>query len=144
MASVEIVRTLPGAPAEVFAVLGNFRDYGRYQPLTRIRATPGPVGPGWSFIAHTGPGPLAVPDRMVVTEWEPDRSFTIVKLGPLLDGGARVHLTPEGDGTRVVWDEEITPRPGWAGRRVTPLTDVFGRWFIGRTLDAMATRIGAR
>lgn len=144
MVGVEIVRTLPAAPAEVFAVLGDLRDYGRYQPLTRIRATPGPVGPGWSFTAYTGLGPLALPDRMVVTRWEPDRHFTVVKLGPLLDGGAEVHLTPEEDGTRVVWHEEITPRPGWAGRRAAPATGAFGRWFIGRTLDAMATRIGAR
>lgn len=144
MGTFEIARTLPADPDTVFAVLGDLSRYDRYQPLTRIRSAPGPVRPGWSFVAHTGLGPLAVPDRMVVTEWVPGRHFTVVKLGPLLDGGASVHLTPEDGGTRVVWTEEITPRPGWLGRRVAFLTDPFGRWFMGRSLDAMAAEIGAR
>ncbi len=142
MGSLELVRTLPGDPDQVFAVLGDFAAYGQFQPLTTIRATPGPVGPGWSFVARTGVGPLSVTDRMVVTEWEPGAHFTIVKLGPVLDGGASVHLSAEGPDTRVVWREEIVPRPGWLGRHTSLLVDPTMRWFLGRSLDRMATRVG--
>ncbi|WP_161958436.1 SRPBCC family protein [Ornithinimicrobium cavernae] len=144
MGTFEIARTLPADPGRTFAVLGDLASYGQFQPLTRIRATPGPVGPGWTFVAYTGLGPLSVVDRMVVTEWAPGEHFTIVKLGPVLDGGAEVHLMPEGSGTRVVWREEIVPRPGWLGRHTARLTDPPMRWFLGRSLDRMAERIGDR
>lgn len=144
MGTFEIARTLPGDPEETFAVLGDLAAYGDFQPLTRIRATPGPIGPGWSFVAHTGIGPLSIVDRMVVTAWQPGEHFAIIKTGPVLDGGAEVHLTPEADGTRVIWREEIIPRPGWIGRRTAPLTDPAMRWFLGRSLDQMAARVGKR
>ncbi|NLG23049.1 MAG: SRPBCC family protein [Actinomycetales bacterium] len=144
MGTFEIVRTLPATPERAFAVLGDLAAYGQFQPLTRIRATPGPVRPGWSFVAYTGIGPASVVDRMVVTAWEPGEHFAIVKVGPVLDGWATVHLTPEGEGTRVVWREEIVPRPGWLGRRLGPVSDPLMRWFTGRSLDRMAERAGAR
>lgn len=144
MGTFEIARTVDADPDRTFAVLGDLPSYGQFQPLTRIRATPGPIAPGWSFVAHTGLGPLSVVDRMVVTAWEPGRHFAIVKVGPVLDGGAEVHLTPEGDGTHVVWREEIVPRPGWLGARVGPVSDPVMRWFMGRSLDRIAERIGAR
>jgi hypothetical protein len=135
---------MPADPERTWEVLGDLPAYGQYQPLTRIRATPGPIGPGWSFVGYTGLGPLSVVDRMVVTEWEPFRHFAIVKVGPVLDGGAEVHLTPEGDSTRVVWREEIVPRPGWLGRRIGRLSDPAMRWFMGRSLDQMAQQVGDR
>ena len=141
MGIFEIARTLPADPERTFAVLGDLPAYGQFQPVTRIRATPGPVGVGWSFVAHTGVGPLSVVDRMVVTAWEPGRHFAIVKLGPVLDGGAEVHLSPEGDETRVVWREEIVLRPGWLGRRIAPVADPAMRWFMGHSLDKMADRV---
>lgn len=144
MGTFEIARTVDADPDRTFAVLGDLPSYGQFQPLTRIRATPGPITPGWSFVAYTGLGPLSVVDRMVVTAWEPGQHFAIVKIGPVLDGGAEVHLTPEGEGTRVVWREEIVPRPGWLGRGVGPVTDPVMRWFMGHSLDRMAERIGAR
>lgn len=144
MGTFEIARSMPADPLRTWDVLGDLPSYAQFQPLTRIRATPGPIGPGWSFVAYTGVGPLSVVDRMVVTVWEPGRHFTIVKVGPVLDGGAEVHLTPEGDSTRVVWREEIVLRPGWLGRRVAWLSDPAMRWFMGRSLDQMAQRIGDR
>lgn len=144
MGTFEIVRTLPADPEATFAVLGDLSAYGQFQPLTSIRPSPGPVAPGWSFVARTGIGPLAVVDRMVVTAWVPGEHFAIAKLGPVLDGWAEVHLTPEGADTRVVWREEIVPRPGWIGRRTAPLTDPVMRWFMGRSLDQLAVRVGER
>lgn len=141
MGTFEIVRTLPGDATASFAVLGDLAAYGEFQPLTRIAASPGPIGRGWSFVAYTGVGPLAITDRMVVTEWEPGEGFAITKIGPVLDGWARVHLSPDGDGTRVVWREQIIPRPGWLGRRTGRLIDPAMRWFTGRALDLMAARV---
>lgn len=144
MGTIEITRTLPADPEATFRVLGDLSAYGQFQPLTRIRASPGPIGPGWSFVARTGVGPLSITDRMVVTQWDPGEHFTIVKIGPVLDGSAEVHLSPDGDGTRVDWREEIVPRPGWIGRRTGLLTDPAMRWFLGRSLDRMAARVGER
>lgn len=144
MGILELTRTMPADPARTFEVLGDLASYAQYQPLTRIRATPGPIGVGWSFVGYTGLGPLSVVDRMVVTAWEPDTHFAIVKIGPVLDGWAEVHLTPEGAQTRVVWREEIVPRPGWLGVRTGRLVDPVMRWFLGHSLDLMAQRVGER
>lgn len=144
MGTLELVRTVAADQDRTFAVLGDLAAYGDYQPLTRIRATPGPIGVGWSFVGLTGVGPLSIVDRMVVTDWDPGQRFEIVKLGPVLDGGARVHLMPEGDSTRVVWQEEVVPRPGWLGARLRPGVDAVMRWFLGAALDRMTERIEAR
>ena len=91
--------------------------------------------------ARTGVGPAAIPDRMRVTHWDPPRGFAITKLGPLLDGWAQIELHPEGAGTRLVWREEIVPRPARLGRRLSPLSDRINRLFFGRALDQMVRRV---
>ncbi len=140
MPAVEIVRTVPASVEQVFAAVADLADYGRYIPLTTIEHDRGPIGVGWRFTARTGLGPVALVDRMKVTRWEPSHGFGVVKLGPVLDGWAEVHLTAEAGGTRLVWREEIVPRPAALGRRLAPLSDRLTALLFGRAVDAMAAR----
>lgn len=140
MGTIEIARTVPAPPEQVFAAVSDLRGYGRDIPLTAIEADPGPIGVGWTFVGRSGVGALRLPDRMRVTEWDPPRSFAVVKLGPVLEGWAQVHLTPEADGTRVIWREHITPRPVSLLRHLDPVTDRFNRWMFGRAVDRMVRR----
>lgn len=137
MGVFDFTRNAPLTPAQVFSVVGDLQGYGRWIPLTRIDADPGPVDAGWGFVARSGLGPLTLPDRMRVTRWEPDRGFSLTKLGPVLDGWAEVDLHAEGEHTRVVWREDITVRPRTLGRPLGRVTDPFNTWMFGRALDAM-------
>lgn len=137
MGLFEFTRTAPLTPPQVFEVLGDLGAYGRWIPLTRIDADPGPVGTGWGFVARSGIGPLTLPDRMRVTRWEPDAGYSIRKLGPILDGWAEVDLHPEGGHTRVVWREDITVRPRVLGRPLGRVTDPANAWMFGRAVDRM-------
>lgn len=143
MGTVEIVRTLPATPAEVFAVVGDLPSYGDFVPLTRVEHDPGSVGVGWRFTGLSGVGPLVLVDNMEVTAWDPPHRFAVAKLGPVLAGGARVVLEPSGAGTRLVWQEEIVLRPSALGRRLGRLTDPVTRWLFTRALDAMTARVTA-
>jgi uncharacterized protein YndB with AHSA1/START domain len=143
MGTVELERTLPASPAEVFAVVGDLCSYGDFVPLTRVEHDAGPPGVGWRFTGLSGVGPLPLVDRMEVTEWDPPHRFAVVKLGPVLAGGARVTLEPVGEGTRLLWQEEIVLRPTVLGRRLGGLTDPVTRWLFARTLDAMTARVTA-
>lgn len=144
MGTFELARTIAATPERVFDVVGDLRGYARFMPLTAITTDTGPITPGWEFEARSGIGRARVPDRMRVSDWDPPRGFRVVKLGPVLDGWAEVHLTGEGNGTRVVWREEITLRPAWLGRRLAPLSDRLNVWLFGRALDRMAARAAAR
>lgn len=143
MGTFEIVRTVPATPERVFAVVGDLPAYGEFVPMTVIEHDPGPVGPGWEYTGRTGPRPLRVVDRMRVTDWDPPRGFRAVKLGPVLDGWAEVHLSPEGSGTRLVWRERIVLRPPWLGRRLSRLSDPVNTWLFARALDRMTAKVAA-
>jgi carbon monoxide dehydrogenase subunit G len=137
----ELVRAVAAPPAATFEVVGDLTAYGAYLPLTRIRADPGPIGPGWRFTARTGPGPLSVVDRMQVTRWDPPHGFAVTKLGPVLDGWAEVSLSADGAGTRLRWREEITVRSVSLGRRLSVISDPVNRWLFGRAVDRMIVRV---
>lgn len=141
MGTFELVRTMPGPLDRVFAAVGDLTAYGDYLPMTRIEADRGPVGPGWSFTGRTGAGPVVLVDRMQVVRWDPPHGFGVRKLGPVLAGWAEVHLTPEGEETRVVWQEHITLRPTRIGRHLAPVSDRVNSWLFGRALEAMADRV---
>jgi carbon monoxide dehydrogenase subunit G len=143
MGTVELVRTLPATPEEVFAVVADLPAHGDFVPFTRVEHDPGPVRVGWRFTGLSGVGPLALVDRMQVTAWDPPHGFAVAKLGPVLAGGARATLVPDGAGTRLVWQEEIVLRPTALGRRLGRLTDPVTRWLFTRTLDAMTARVTA-
>jgi carbon monoxide dehydrogenase subunit G len=71
-------------------------------------------GVGTAFDCLTKMGPLRTTDRMIVTEWEPERAMGIEHRG-LFTGTGRFTLEPIGvDRTRFTWTEVIR-FPWWLG-----------------------------
>ncbi len=140
MGTFELVRSVPAGIHETFGVFAAFRDHGDFIPLTTITSDEGPIGVNWTFTARSGFGPLALPDRMEVSIWDPPHEFRIDKLGPVLDGWAHVHFAREGSDTRVVWREHIMVRPHTVGRVLGRVLDPGNQLMFGRALDKMARR----
>ncbi|CAN5885955.1 MAG: SRPBCC family protein [Actinomycetota bacterium] len=141
MGTFEIVRTVRASPERVFSVVGDLAAYGEFLPMTSIETDAGTIAPGWHFTARTGPAPVRLVDRMRVSEWDPPRGFRVVKLGPVLDGWAQVHLTGEGADTRVVWRERIVVRPVRIGGPLSRIYDPVNTWLFGRALDRMTLKV---
>ena len=99
---------LPGRIA--YDELVDWRGHAEWVPMTRVVIEAGDGGVGTTFVATTGLGPLALPDRMRVEAMDSDaRTVTVVKIGPVLTG--EVHLAVESVGDAactVLWDEDIT------------------------------------
>ena len=144
MGTFEIVQTVRADLKTTFEVFSDFRMHGNYIPLTRIQASDRPMGKGWRFTALSGFGKLALVDRMEITQWDPHNSLTVTKFGPVLDGWAQVHFTPEGDDTRVVWRENIVLRPATAGSLLAPVLDPGNRAMFARSIKKMAAAAEAR
>ena len=51
-------------------------------------------------------GPLTTEDWIIVTDWVEGREIGVVHVG-LVTGAGTISMAPEGDGTRVQWDEEL-------------------------------------
>lgn len=145
MAAIEVRRSVPTPLAAVWATLTDFGAYGRWIPLTTMRADDPPVRLGWGFAGKTGLGPVGFLDTMLVVRWEPPQDgqarFTVRKTGRVLRGWADARLTvdpPEhAGGTGVVWREEIVPRPEPVGRLLAPLSDPVTARLFGQALDGM-------
>ena len=93
MAQVDftVVRSIPLPAREVFDELTDWAGHAEWVPMTRVEILAGEGGPGTEFIATTGLGPAALPDRMRVDSLDPDTmTVVITKIGPVLTG--EVHL----------------------------------------------------
>lgn len=104
-----VQQTLPYPAAEVFQALVDWPGHADWVPLTRVEILQGEGGVGTRFVATTGIGPLALPDRMEVTAMDPaDMTVTVVKIGPILTGEVylRVSTQPD-DSSCVEWVEDI-------------------------------------
>jgi len=131
-----VTRTLPHPPVAVFTALTDWPGHERWVPVTRVVVHAGDGGVGTEFTATTGVWPLALPDRMRVTDLDPQgRQVTVVKVGPVLGGEVRIGVT-EGaaGGSLVVWDEDLTvPRvPAFLGPLIGGLAAVGFRVSLAR------------
>ena len=105
-----VTRDLPLPADAVFGELINWRGHANWVPLTKVRIISGDGGVGTEFIATSGIGPLALPDRMRVDTLDPDAmTVGITKIGPVLSGVVRLSVTSTGArSSRLVWVEDIT------------------------------------
>jgi carbon monoxide dehydrogenase subunit G len=98
------------APAqELWDALVDWPRQGEWMPATQVRivARDG-QGVGARLEARTGFGPLAVLDRMTITEWQPPRRCAVEHTGRVIRGTAGFEVRPEGAGrSRLVWTEEL-------------------------------------
>jgi hypothetical protein len=93
----------------VFDELIDWRGHAAWVPLTRVEILTGDGGPGTEFVATSGVGPLALPDRMRVDELDPEAmTVRVTKIGPVLTGVVHLSVTPTGESTsRLEWVEDI-------------------------------------
>jgi hypothetical protein len=123
----------------VWDELVNWKGHEAWIPATRVQVDgDDPTAAGATFTAWTGLGPLALEDRMRVTEctWAEATqrgSCEVEKLGPVLRGRAEFTVEPRGRGARVEWTEDVTVR--WLPRLFAPV--------VAR-LGAMGFKIGMR
>lgn len=104
-----VTRDLPLPASEVFAELIDWKGHAAWVPLTRVEILTGDGGPGTEFVATSGIGPLALPDRMRVDELDADAmTVRITKIGPVLTGVVHLSVTSTGTSTcRLEWIEDI-------------------------------------
>lgn len=71
-------------------------------------------GVGTTFECDTKVGPIRLTDVMAITEWEDERSMAVAHCGAVQGiGRFTLHEGP-GDGTTLMWDEQLT-FPWWLG-----------------------------
>jgi Polyketide cyclase / dehydrase and lipid transport len=107
--SFNVTRSMPLAAADIFAALVDWRGHAGWVPLTKVQVLSGDGGAGTEFIATTGIGPLALPDRMRVDSLDTAAmSVRITKLGPHLTGNVTLKVTPTSATTsRLEWSEHL-------------------------------------
>ncbi len=134
----EAQRVLPYSADAVFAELIDWAGHAAWVPLTRVEVTVGDGGEGTEFIATSGVGPAALPDRMRVVSLDHEsRTAVIEKLGPMLTGMVTLRVVPVTEWTsRVEWIEDIMVRglPGFLSRP----TARAARFAFERSLVGMA------
>ncbi len=104
-----VTRDLPLPADAVFAELIDWKGHADWVPLTRVEILSGDGGPGTEFVATSGLGPLALPDRMRVDELDREAmTVRITKIGPVLTGVVHLSVSSTGDATsRLEWLEDI-------------------------------------
>lgn len=124
----EVVHSFAATPARVWETMVDWAGHGRWIPMTRVEVGPGdPHAVGATFTAWTGPGRLALEDRMRIASLTWDETVqrgkcSVDKLGPVLHGQASFTVTPgAGGGAEVAWVEDVTVRrlPGLLAPLVT-------------------------
>lgn len=101
-------------PRRVWDEMIDWKGHEKWIPATRVDIPDGDASQvGSEFTAWTGPGRLALQDRMRVTEcqWD-DETETgyceVEKLGPVLQGRAGFTVRPHPRGAEVEWFEDVT------------------------------------
>lgn len=119
-----------GASArDVWDELVDWKGHEAWIPMTRVEVGDGdPTDVGHEFTAWSGPGKLALEDRMRVAEcaWDESTSTgrcTVDKLGPILSGSAGFTVTGGGETSSIDWFEQVEVKhlPGFLAPIVAKL-----------------------
>lgn len=92
-----------------FDELVDWCGHAKWVPLTRVVIEAGDGGTGTTFVATSGIGPLALPDRMRVESLDAvQMTVHIVKIGPVLKGDVFLSVEEESASScNLIWDEDI-------------------------------------
>lgn len=134
----DLDRTVTLEPAEAWARLTDWAGHAEWIPMTRVWVDPDDPA---RFTAWSGPGPLALEDRMRATSQEFDGATGhchVDKLGPVLVGSAAFTVAPGPTaGTTVVtWHEDVVVPH--LPRFAAPVAAAIGRLLFGWSLGRMA------
>jgi hypothetical protein len=141
---LSVVREFTVPAQVVFGAVVDWRGHADWVPLTRVRVESGDGGPGTVFVATTGVGPLALPDRMRVDDLDAEAmTVRITKVGPVLSGQVQLAVTPIGPATsRLRWVEDIRV-PGLPQALAAPVAAATRKGFE-RSLTHLAAHLAAR
>jgi len=137
-------RHLPLPARVAFDELVDWRGHAQWVPMTRVVIESGDGGAGTTFVATTGLGPLALPDRMRVESLDATQmTVHIVKIGPVLTGDVRLAVEPvTDDSSDITWDEDVRVPllPGFLSKPVGAVA----RKAFEVSIDRMAKRARQR
>ena len=101
------------SPRALWDELVDWKGHEAWIPMTRVEVGDGePTDIGHEFTAWSGPGKLALEDRMRVAEctWDDTTATgrcTVEKLGPVLTGTAGFTVTGSGETSSIDWFEQV-------------------------------------
>jgi carbon monoxide dehydrogenase subunit G len=136
---VEITGHVAAEPALVWDVLVDWERQAEWMVDAEAVevTTPHRRGEGVQLRCPTRILGVTVEDSLEVGGWDEPRALTVRHLGPLIRGRGFFLLVPEGDGTRVVWREDIDKPLGPLGR----LGAAVVRPYVRRTLSRSLSRL---
>lgn len=145
MASFTYERQVAAPPETIFAVLTDHRRYSEITPLRKARlereGEPVPDGVGAiRVLSAVGP-----PLREEVLAYEAPVRFSYKLLSglPVRDHVGTVELTPNGDGTRVVYAVRTTPTVPLAGAAVVAAVKIGVKQLLGGVVAEAERRAAA-
>ena len=144
----EVKHRFSAPPKKVWDEMIDWPSHADWVPMTRVEVEPGDLtAAGARFTAWTGPGRLALEDRMEVVRCDWDESTSrgdceVKKLGPVLGGRAGFTVEPDGTGAVVTWFEDVTVRylPQIVAPAVARLSALGFRQGMKRLDKVVATR----
>ena len=136
-------------PAKVvWDELVDWKGHGDWIPATKMEVEPGdPTDVGREFTARSGFGPVALVDTMRVLscDWNEaagSGDCQVEKVGPVLFGQAGFTVTPDGDGSRVDWVEDIELR--WLPQFLAPIAGWLGAMGFKQGMKGLAKLLSKR
>jgi len=133
---------------ELWDELVDWPAHGAWIPATTIDSEPGdPTAVGYTFTAWTGFRPVALEDRMRVTQCDWDETTQVgvcevEKLGPVLGGRAGFTVRVDGSGSAIDWREDVTVP--YLPRFLAPVAAFFGRIGFQLALRSLAKVLARR
>ncbi|WP_084264969.1 SRPBCC family protein [Actinomadura macra] len=122
-------------PERLFAVLTDWPRHAEWMPFTSAE---GGREEGAELRAWTGVGPVGFLDTMVITDWRPGRRVAVRHTGRIVRGEAWFRVTPDGEGSRIVWAERVDLPLGPLGRAGWLVAGPIVRAFMGIGLRRLA------
>jgi uncharacterized protein YndB with AHSA1/START domain len=120
MASFTLERRIAAPPQTVFDVLTDHRGYAKITPMRKVvlerEGSPAPNGAGAIRVLYSVGPPLR---EEIVSYQAPTRfSYKVMSGAPIRNHLGTVELSPDGDGTRMVYAVKMEPTLPLAGAAV--------------------------
>ncbi|GAA4594287.1 SRPBCC family protein [Planotetraspora phitsanulokensis] len=128
------------SPERVFGVLTDWGRHHEWMSLTSARVIAGDGhSAGSALTAFTGVGPIGFTDTMEITDWDPPHTVAVRHTGRPVRGTGLFRVLPRpGGGSTIVWEEDLEPPFGAAGRLGWNLAKPVGAAFLRRSLRRLA------
>ncbi|MFC5828964.1 SRPBCC family protein [Nonomuraea insulae] len=124
---------LPAPPERVFALITDWPRHREWMFMTTARL----VSEG-QVQAYTGIWPFGFLDTMTITHWQPPTLVRTTHTGRVVRGRGAIRVRADGEGSRVVWAEELILPFGPLGRAAWPLIRPLAVAFARHSLRKLA------